>query len=81
MIDQDCYTKIPNAWIDLAMQHMGYAEMKIVFAVLRQTSGWHKPHDAISLSQFEAMTGMTRANVIRGIRDAAPAKRKERDDA
>jgi phage replication O-like protein O len=68
---EDCYTKIPNAWIDIAMQHMGYAEMKIVFAVLRQTVGWHKPHDVISLSQFEAMTGMTRANVIKGIRDAA----------
>ena len=71
MIDQDCYTKMPNAWIDLAMQHMGYAEIKIVFAVLRQTVGWHKPHDVISLSQFEALTGMTRANVIKGIRDAA----------
>jgi phage replication O-like protein O len=68
---EDCYTKLPNAWIDVAMQRMGYAEMKIVFAVLRQTTGWHKPHDVISLSQFEAMTGMTRANVIKGIRDAA----------
>jgi phage replication O-like protein O len=68
---EDCYTKLPNAWIDVAMQHMGYAELKIVFAVLRQTVGWHKPHDVISLSQFEALTGMTRSNVIKGIRDAA----------
>jgi len=69
--DGQCFTRVPNVLLDQAMQHMGYAELKIVFAVLRQTVGWHKPHDVISLSQFEEMTGMTRANVIKGIRDAA----------
>ena len=69
--DGQCFTRVPNVLLDQAMQHMGYAELKIVFAVLRQTVGWHKPHDVISLSQFEAMTGMTRSNVIKGIRDAA----------
>jgi phage replication O-like protein O len=70
-MDESNYTKVPNELIDVAMRRMGHAEIKIVLAILRQTSGWHKPMDEISLTQFEALTGMTRANVINGIRTAA----------
>ena len=63
------FTKLPNQFFD-AMQHMSHAEMRVILAVARKTCGWHKTRDAISLSQLEELTGLTRANVIRGVRDA-----------
>lgn len=65
------YTQVPNALFDVAMCDMGAAELKVVLAVIRKTIGWHKQRDAISLSQLEEMTGLARANVIRGVREAA----------
>lgn len=64
------FLRMPNDWIDKALPTMGHAELKVVLIVIRQTIGWHKERDAISLSQFEAKTGLTRSNVMRGIRDA-----------
>jgi len=68
------YTQIPNALLDQAMAHMGNAELRIVLAVLRKTSGWHKERDRISLTQFEEMTGLTRSNVLQGIKHAVMHK-------
>lgn len=69
--DPPNYTQVPNALFDVAMRDMGAAELKVVLAVIRKTIGWHKQRDAISLSQLEEITGLARANVIRGVREAA----------
>lgn len=68
------FLRLPNDWIDRAMPTMGHAELKVVLVVVRQTIGWHKERDVISLTQFEEKTGLTRSNVMRGIRDAVNHK-------
>lgn len=65
------FLRLPNDWIDRAMPTMGHAELKIVLVVVRQTIGWHKERDVISLTQFEEKTGLTRRAIIKAIRDAA----------
>ena len=39
-------------------------ERQVLDAIIRKTYGWHKKKDAISLSQFVEMTGVTKAHEI-----------------
>jgi phage replication O-like protein O len=63
------YTQIPNE-VFAVMHKMAPAELKVVLAVCRQTFGWHKQRDRISVSQLVALTGLSRQGVLNGI-DAA----------
>jgi hypothetical protein len=60
------YTQVPNVVLDKLDEFETMAEMKIVLAVVRQTYGWHKQTDRLSLSQLEAKTGLSRRSVIDG---------------
>ncbi len=60
------YTQIPNVVLDL-MADMSDAELRVVIAIARQTFGWHKKRDKISLSQLAKLTGMSRQGVINGL--------------
>jgi len=64
------YTQTPNLFLDDHLPKMGCAETKVVLAVIRQTFGWHKQQDRISISQFESLTGLSRQGVVNGIEDA-----------
>lgn len=64
------FTRIPNALIDRAMRELGNAAFRVTLVVARKTIGWNKQRDQISLSQFEALTGLARQHVIRGIAEA-----------
>lgn len=64
--DKPNYTQVPNALFDL-MPLMGTAELKVVMTAVRQTFGYHRESDAISLTQFEKATGLSRQGVIDGI--------------
>lgn len=64
------YTQMPNELFDIHMQDMGFAELKVVLAILRKVVGFHKKQDEISISLLEKMTGLTRANVISGVEAA-----------
>jgi len=76
------WTKIPNAILD-AMPKMGDAELRVVLAILRKTTGWQKECDVISLTQLEHMTGLGRRHIIKALNtalangwiDREPAKR------
>lgn len=46
---------------------MGDAELRVVMAIARQTFGWHKKRDKISLTQLERLTGMSRQGVVNGL--------------
>jgi phage replication O-like protein O len=61
------HTQIPNALLDDLMRLMDCAELKVTLAICRQTFGWHKKEDELSLSQLKAMTGLSRQSVITGI--------------
>jgi len=63
-------TMTPNKLFDEHMADMSEAELKVVLCAVRKTLGWHKQIDAISLSQFEKMTGLSRQAVITGIASA-----------
>jgi phage replication O-like protein O len=60
------YTQIPNAILDV-MADMSDAELRIVVAIARQTFGWHKKRDKISLSYLRKLTGMSRQGVLNGL--------------
>lgn len=65
----DPYTKIPNALLEL-LPLLPDAECRIMLVIIRKTAGWQKACDVISLSQFEAATGMSHQGVINGVEAA-----------
>jgi phage replication O-like protein O len=65
------FLRMPNDWIDRAMPSMSAAEWMVTTVILRQTIGWNKDRDAISLTQFEQKTGLSRHTIIDAIRKLA----------
>ena len=64
------YTQVPNLLLDKHVQKMSKAELKIILATCRKTFGWQKGKDRISYTQFEKLTGLSRASVQEGIKQA-----------
>lgn len=65
------HTQTPNAFFDETLAGIDtLAEAKVTLAIIRQTFGWHKEQDVLSISQLEAMTGLSRKSVIAGVRAA-----------
>jgi len=65
---EDGFCKIANELIEaLARIRIPGEAMQILLVIIRETYGWNKKEDAISLSQFVAATGMRRPNVCRAI--------------
>jgi phage replication O-like protein O len=60
------YTQIPNVVFQL-MPLMKEAELRVVLAICRQTFGWHRKRDRISLRQLQKLTGLSRPSVTRGV--------------
>jgi len=55
------YTSIANELLDaLIAADLSGQEMRITFLIIRKTYGYHKQDDAVSLSQMETATGMSR---------------------
>lgn len=74
------YTQIPNDFFDM-IPDMTNAELRVVLVAMRQIFGFHKSApEAISLSQFEKRTGLSRNGVIRGIIDATKHGVMEKSD-
>ena len=63
------FTQVPNYIIE-SMPTMHRGTFAIVMWVARQTVGWQKEWDRISLSQFQDNTGLSRQGVIDAIADA-----------
>lgn len=62
------YTQIPNVFLDEVLPKItSMSELKVTLAIMRQTFGYHKKHDRISLSQLETFTGLSRSSVMDGI--------------
>jgi hypothetical protein len=60
------YTQIPNMIFDL-MPLMNDTELRVVLFIARQTFGWHKKRDKLSISQIMAGTGLSNGGVIAGV--------------
>jgi phage replication O-like protein O len=58
------YFKFPNVVIDKLGSLLSGGEFKILCVIIRQTIGWHKQWDRISVSQFIEKTGLSKQGVI-----------------
>lgn len=56
--------QLPNAVIDDLLADLTGAELKCYLYVLRKTKGWNREEDAISVSQFMKVTGLSNRKVI-----------------
>ena len=61
---QPNFFQFPNVIADELMRHMTPAEFICLVVIIRKTRGWHKQADAISLSQFQEMTGIKSKRTI-----------------
>lgn len=61
------YTQVPNVVIDEHMANLSDAAFKIYVLLIRKTKGWDKTKDAISLSQFVQISGLSRPTVVKAI--------------
>lgn len=65
------YTQVPNILFDQALwQIETVAELKVTLVIIRQTFGWHKKEDNLSLSRLVGLTGLSKQSVIAGITSA-----------
>jgi hypothetical protein len=67
-------THIPNILFDTHLKNLGYAELKVLLVIIRQTYGWkdkstgtHKKHDWISQQFFVRKTGLSARTVSSAI--------------
>ena len=67
----DKYTKISNELIEKALCRTNFSsyQSRIVWAIFRKTYGWDKTSDWISNSQLVEMTGITKQNVSRTLKE------------
>jgi len=74
--------QVENGHVDIANEivealahiRLSGEEMQVLWVIFRKTYGWHKKQDAIPLSQFSQMTGLTRIHVLRAINKLLPKK-------
>ncbi len=62
------YTQSPNILFDEIFKTLKEGELRIILVLMRQTFGWHKSFDRISLGQLADKTGMERSSVARSLR-------------
>jgi phage replication O-like protein O len=76
-------TQVPNLIIDELMPLISPATFKILMCICRQTYGWHKDEDQISISRMMQLTGLSNRCVIdtsRVLIDAGIVNRGERGE-
>ena len=74
-MDHENFTRIPNDVLEEAIGNKAMcARARVFMAILRKTYGWNKKEDWIALSQFEKMTGISKANICRTLRQLTALK-------
>lgn len=66
LIHEPTFTQVPNELLD-TMDRLLPCEFKVAMLICRQTFGWHKESDVISLTQMEAKTGLARNTIIKAV--------------
>lgn len=65
------YTQVPNLLFDELMKEMGEAELRVTLCLVRKIVGYHKIRpEAVSLSQIQRMTGLSRVSAVNGLEQA-----------
>lgn len=57
------YTQVPNIILD-AIQDLSGGETKVIFAVCRQTFGFHERRAQLAISRMMELTGLAKASVV-----------------
>jgi phage replication O-like protein O len=68
------FTQLPNMFVDEHMNSLDPATTLVYIVICRQTIGWQKETDAISLSQFVRMTGLSKPTVTKAIKQLLSAE-------
>jgi phage replication O-like protein O len=58
------HTQIPNYFLDECLPKLKGSEIQVFLIICRQTIGWHKETDRISISQLEDKTGLSNRCII-----------------
>jgi phage replication O-like protein O len=61
------HTQSPNVFFDEIFKTLTEGELRIILVVIRQTFGWHKAYDRISLAQLAEKSGMQRRSACRSL--------------
>jgi phage replication O-like protein O len=59
------YTQTPNVFFDEIMKHLNEGELRVLLIIMRQTFGWHKAEDWITLQLLSKKTGYDRRSICR----------------
>lgn len=65
-------TQTPNVYLDVVMPRIKNASLRVMLAVVRKTYGFGKQADAISITQLQKLTGLSRQGVVNGIAGLGP---------
>jgi phage replication O-like protein O len=68
-ISRPNYTQIPNEILDDWMAKLSGAQFKVICKIWRNTFGWQKEKDGISVTQLAAATGIARRHIMRATQD------------
>jgi len=60
--------QVQNFLVDEVIKYLTGSEVKILLVLIRQTLGWHKFEDNISITQFMKFTGLSNRKVIDALR-------------
>lgn len=62
------YTQSPNILFDEVFKTLKEGELRVILVIIRQTFGWHKSFDRISLSQIAEKSGLERSYACRSLK-------------
>lgn len=68
-ISKPNYTQIPNDILDNYMNQLSGAGIKVLLKICRNTFGWQKEKDKISLSQLVDSTGLCRQSALDAVKE------------
>jgi len=68
-ISKPNYTQIPNDILDNYMNQLSGAGIKVLLKICRNTFGWNKDKDKISLSQLVKSTGLCRQSALDAVKE------------
>ena len=62
------YTQSPNVLFDEIFKTLKEGELRIVLVLIRQTFGWHKEWDRISIGKIAEKSGLDKRSVTRSLK-------------
>jgi len=68
-LQKDNHTKVSNEFIENYMHLLSGSAVKIFISISRKTNGWHKETDSISLSQMQTLSGLSKKQTIKAVKE------------